>query len=149
METLQGNITSESETNIDTAFLDVLTGNQQSSWTAEISLNNQLIQFKLDTGAEVTVVSDRVFTSLQNTKIQKTTRVLMGPAQQKLEFLGQFHDYFSYKTETCQDTVFIVKGLKTCKEHDDQLLKVMQRLKSEGVTLNMEKCEFTKVRYSF
>ena len=37
----------------------------------------------------------------------------MGPAQQKLEVLGQFHGYFSYKAETCQDTVFIVKRLKT------------------------------------
>jgi len=37
----------------------------------------------------------------------------MGPAQQKLEVLGQFHGYFSHKAETYQDTVFIVKGPKT------------------------------------
>jgi len=45
--------------------------------------------------------------------------------------------------------VFIVKGLKTRKERDDQLLKVMQRLESAGVMLNMEKCEFAKDQVQF
>ena len=56
------------KTNIDTAFLDVMTGTKQSSWTAEISLNSHPTQFKLDTGAEVTAVSDDVFSSLCNAK---------------------------------------------------------------------------------
>ena len=102
-----------SETSIDTAFLDVMTGTDQSSWTVEISLTNHLIQFKLDTGAEVTTVSDQVFSSLCNIKLQKTSKVLLGPARQKLEAIGQFDGHFVHKGETCQHTVFVVKGLKT------------------------------------
>ena len=97
-----------------------MTGTQQSSWTAEICLNNQLIQFKLDTGAEVTAGSDSVFNSLQITKMQKATRALMGPAQQKLEVLDQCDGHFSHKGETCQHTVFIMKGLKTNHFSDTQ-----------------------------
>ena len=52
-----------------------------------------------------------MFTSLENAKIQKATRVLMGPARQKLEVLGQIYGYFSCKTKPCQDIVFIVKGM--------------------------------------
>ena len=37
----------------------------------------------------------------------------MGPAQQKLEILGQFNGHFLCKGETCQQVVFVVKGLKT------------------------------------
>ena len=59
------------EISIDTAFLDMITGTKQSSWTAEISLNSYPIQFKLDTGAEFTAVSDEVFSSLCNAKLQK------------------------------------------------------------------------------
>ena len=68
------------ETSIDTAFLDVMTGTKQSSWTANISLNSHPIQFKLDTGAEVTAISDKVFSSLCNAKLQKASKVLLGPA---------------------------------------------------------------------
>ena len=102
-----------SETSIDSAFLDVMTGTDQSSWTVEISMNNHLIQFKLDTGAEVTAVSDQVFSSLCNVKLQKASKVLLGPARQKLEAIGQFNGHFVHKGETCQHTVFVVKGLKT------------------------------------
>ena len=37
----------------------------------------------------------------------------MGPAQQKLEVLGQFDGHFQCKGATCQHTVFVVKQLKT------------------------------------
>ena len=37
----------------------------------------------------------------------------------------------------------------THKEHDDQLLKVMQSLESVGVMLNVEKCEFAKDQLQF
>lgn len=49
---------------IDTAMLCMIIGTKQSSWTVEISLNNHPIQFKLEMGAEVTAVSDKVFSSL-------------------------------------------------------------------------------------
>ena len=100
---------------MDTAFLDVMIGDQSSSWTVEIRLNNHPILFKLDTGAgaEVTAVSEKVFANLKNTKLQKASRILLGPGRQKLDILGQFDGHFLYKGETCQHTVFVVKGLKT------------------------------------
>ena len=102
-----------SETCIDASFLDVLTANQKVSWTAKPFLNNQIIDFKLDTGAEVTAVSHEVFARLKNVTLQKATRVLLGPARQKLDVLGQFEGHFKHKGEACQQTVFVVKGLKT------------------------------------
>ena len=88
-----------SETSIDTSFLDVLTENQKVSWTVNIFLNNHPIDFKLDTGAEVTAVSEDVFASLQNVKLQKAKRVLLRPARQKLDVLGQFEGHFNHDGE--------------------------------------------------
>ena len=111
MEASQCNIFSE--TSIDTAFLDVMTGNQNLSWKEEIYPNKHPIQFKLDTGVEVTAISETAFANIKNTQLQKASRVLLGPARQKLEVLGQFDGHFLCKGETCQQVVFVVKGLKT------------------------------------
>ena len=83
------------------------------SWTAKPFLNNQTIDFKLGTGSEVTAVSHEVFARLKNVTLQKATRVLLGPAQQKQDVLGQFEGHFKHKEEACQQTVFVIKGLKT------------------------------------
>ena len=64
-------------------------------------------------GAEVTAVSEDVFASLQNVKLQEANRVLLGPARQKLDVLGQFEGHFNHEGEACQHIVFVIKGLKT------------------------------------
>ena len=111
MEASKCNISSE--TSIDTAFLDVMTGNQNLSWKEEIYLNKHPIQFKLDTAAEVTAISETTFANIKNTQLQKASRILLGPARQKLEVLGQFDGHFLCNGETCKQVVFVVKGLKT------------------------------------
>ena len=45
----------------------------------------------MDTGAEVTVISDRVYKSMPSAPILQTAnRALLGPARHKLDVLGQF-----------------------------------------------------------
>ena len=70
-----------------------------------------MIDFKLDIGAEVTAVSHEVFGGLKNVTLQKATRVLLGPAQQKLDVLNQFEGHFKHKGEACQQTVFVKTNL--------------------------------------
>lgn len=69
--------------------------------------------FKLDTGAEVTAISQKVYDKLPNAKLQKSSRVLMGPAQQKLQVLGQFLGTLSVKQNTTNQTIFVVKDLRS------------------------------------
>ena len=49
------------ELSSDTAFLGSMGANTQSPWTAEILLNQVKVSFKLDTGAEVTAISDDTY----------------------------------------------------------------------------------------
>ena len=42
------------DTPLDTAFLDTWTGKQDSTWFIKLQLEGQEVEFKMDTGAEVT-----------------------------------------------------------------------------------------------
>ena len=49
---------------LDTAFLGNLSTANQSSWTADVEIRGWTVHFKLDTGAEVTAISQESFQRL-------------------------------------------------------------------------------------
>jgi hypothetical protein len=48
------------------------------------------IQFKIDTGADLSVVPKYVFKKLKNIKLVKADTILFGPGQKQLQVLGKF-----------------------------------------------------------
>ena len=51
---------------VDSAFLGNISLDQKYTWNAKITLCGKRVEFKLDTGAEVSALSDRVYiTSLR------------------------------------------------------------------------------------
>ena len=76
------------ELSLDMAFLGVVTSEQEPSWTATLLLGNKHITFKLDTGAEVTAMSEDVYQSLGQGNLQRSSKALYGPACQTLRYLG-------------------------------------------------------------
>jgi hypothetical protein len=79
----------------DDIFLGTITSNKESTWTVTVCLQQKETQFKMDTGAEVTV-SDKVYHTLPEVKLEKSTRALHGPAQQKLNVMGHFKGELTY-----------------------------------------------------
>ena len=61
--------------------------------------------------AEMTVVSEKVFFTLSTGKLEKPSKVLHGPASQKLEVLGQFGGNLSHGSRHIRQTIFVVKSL--------------------------------------
>ena len=51
---------------------------------------NKPAEFKLDTGAAVTVISEEVFKTLPKLELTKPCKILSGISRQKLNVLGQF-----------------------------------------------------------
>ena len=50
---------------MDTLFLDAVTSkNDSSEWRTTVRLEGQAIPFKMDTGAEVSVITEEVYKSL-------------------------------------------------------------------------------------
>ena len=55
----------------DTAYLDAMGDSQQDTWTAKIYVGSQEATFKIDTGAEVTAISEKLYKSLRSPALQK------------------------------------------------------------------------------
>ena len=98
---------------IDAAFLGTMDSNRESTWRTKLLLSGLECDFKLDTGAEVTAISDQTYQSISNCPLTVPDKKLYGPAQNKLEVLGKFEGSLSHQGKTCKQTIYVVKGLKT------------------------------------
>ncbi|KAL9984704.1 hypothetical protein ACROYT_G007030 [Oculina patagonica] len=87
--------------------LSAVQGGAGDSWKALVSMNGQLMEFKVDSGADVTVIPPSLFHSLKPTpSLSKTTRVLMGPCKQKLSCLGTFTAKLRVQDKVTQEQVW-------------------------------------------
>ena len=95
--------------------VDTATLNKSSSWCIPTTQDNTKVMFTVDTGAEVTVISQETYKSLRRfTKpLEKPSKKLCGPARQPLNSLGQFSYKLTYGQNTSTGSVFVVKGLKS------------------------------------
>ena len=101
------------ENHLDSVFLDTVVKENRVVWTADILLGQQAVEFKIDTGAEVTAISQETFCSLQKKEsLRKFSKALYGPGNKRLTVLGQFNATLQYKQRSTQQEVFVVKGLK-------------------------------------
>ena len=102
-----------SEVKITDNFLDTVSTSGETSWLITVQLEGKETSFKLDTGAEVTAVSEKTFTLLGKPGLKAPSQTLYGPSQQPLEIVGQFIGNFSYNRKSTKQPVFVVRGLKT------------------------------------
>lgn len=55
-----------------------------------ITLNNEDIEFQIDTGADVTVTTERDYNAIRDGPLAPPKRSLSGPSRQTLDVLGKF-----------------------------------------------------------
>ena len=94
------------------SYLDCVVSETTTTWKATVKVGNLPTVFKLDTGAEVTAVSEEVSLTLKRT-LQRPTRLLYGPSRQCLDVIGQFEETLHFKERSSLQTVYVVRGLKT------------------------------------
>ena len=86
---------------------------RERCWTADVLVGRTEVNFKLDTGAEVTTISERVYETLADLMpLEQTSLTLFGPGRTPLHVIGQFSSMFTYNGRTSQHTVFVIKGLR-------------------------------------
>ena len=62
--------------------VDMVEGNSKESWKAEVKLNEHAVKFKVDTGADVTVIPPITYHSLvPKPSLSKCDKTLMGPCK--------------------------------------------------------------------
>ena len=96
----------------DIAFLDNLSpSNQETVWSATIQVAGKDTTFKLDTGAEVTPISTTTHQYLGKPHLDTSDKILS--SRQPLQVVGQFTAALSHKSQSSQQKVYVVTGLKT------------------------------------
>ena len=93
-------------------FLGVITdSNNSSAWNVTLSVNGTEIEFKLDTGADVSAIPDHMLNSLKVDALLPASTTLTGAGNQPLQVCGQFEAKLQYKSQCCKQVFYVVTGL--------------------------------------
>ena len=100
MRALQLTVHVQNYSDLDVLFLGAFETTTEKSWSTTVTLGDQTVQFKLDTGAEVSAISERDYSCrlpLPRPKLDPPTQMLYGPTRQSLKVLGQFSSTLSQR----------------------------------------------------
>ena len=82
-------------------------------WKTSVSITGNSVEFKLDTGADVSVVPDFIINKL-NATLRNTKRTLTGPDGSKLKVAGVISATFKKANHLeSKQEIFVVRNLKT------------------------------------
>ena len=77
-------------------------------WTAVVKVDGHETRFKLDTGAVISIISDRE-PWLKDQQLSTTNQALRGPGGTLLPVIGTFNATLEYKGRKVAETVFVLK----------------------------------------
>ena len=83
----------EPDEDLDVIYLDAIESGKGSTWNVTIDINGQPVMFKLDTGAEVTAVTQETLTKLGDVVLKPATKSLCGPDRKPLKVLGKLTNF--------------------------------------------------------
>jgi hypothetical protein len=99
------------------AVCSVSTPSLHGPWRANIQLGRYLVNFKVDSEADVSAISLGDYNKLSlPPKCRPSQARLAGAAHQPLETIGVFAAEMKYKSVTYREKIFVIKGL------DDNIL---------------------------
>ena len=79
--------------------------------SVDLMLNNAQVRFKIDTGADVTVIPDKIYEALRPTPtLVKSSKTLFGPAHTSLPVRGCFVGKIKKGDKTTEQEIFVVNG---------------------------------------
>ena len=102
-----------SDEDSDTGILGVVENSvQDSPWNITLKINSQPVKLKIDTGADVTVISESTFKQLKGAKLCPTTKALQSANGKALTVSGKFTALIKHKKRRAKEEIFVVSGLK-------------------------------------
>jgi len=98
----------------DERYLDTVDTTEKVVWEVTLNVQGKPVVFKLDTGAEVTALSELVLNSLGLIVPLKTAEIrLFEPDRCPLQVLGVTTLLLSHKNKHCTRPICIIKELKS------------------------------------
>ena len=111
-------------------------------WMVTVSVNGSPVDFKIDTGADVSVISDTTYKALtRKASLRPPRKSLTGPSCQPLEVCGQFTGTLQHGDCTACEEIFVVKSLQMS-------LLGRPAIESLGLVSRVHTVEDLKLRYT-
>lgn len=84
-------------------------------WYADITIKNHKVRFKIDTGADVSVIPAHTYYSIteKDGQLDKTDRVLCGPGGTPLKVIGKYSETLCKGKQVVKEEVYVVHDLDT------------------------------------
>lgn len=92
-------------------FLGEVDTERSEPWMEKVKLNGESFYFKLDTGADVTSVPEKLYKAERDGKLQKPKKTLLGPGSYPLKVRGCFKAQMEVKGRSTSQNVYLVSGL--------------------------------------
>ena len=97
---------------IQPTYLNTVESTKENIWEVKVTVDKTVIKFKVDTGAEVTVISEAMWKTMNLSEpLQKPSLSLCGPDHTPLKVLGEVLLSLTYKGRCCTQPVYIVKNM--------------------------------------
>ena len=90
------------------AFLGEVKAKKDSQWMVELLLNGSPVSFKVDTGADMTVVPEKTLKSIKGSELRPAETALYGPNRQRIPSLGQATMVLQKGDKEIKEEVFVV-----------------------------------------
>ena len=82
-------------------------------WYADLTIRNHKVRFKIDTGADVSVIPAQIYYAIaeSDTQLAKPDRPLFGPGRMPLSVLGRYRESLCKGEQVIQEDVYVVNDL--------------------------------------
>ena len=94
------------ETDDNSAFMGAVSDKPGSPWTVTIELNDKPVLFTIDTGADVTVISSRIWREIGQPPLSQSDRTLRCPDEHSLKVKGMFKGTLKSLTHQASQPVY-------------------------------------------
>jgi len=101
----------DSSDDVTSKFIGVLNAQSSSVWTVSLLINDHKVEFTINTGAEVTVISKELCEQVGCT-LHASSHTLCGPDHQTLPVVGKGIVTLRKASQLVQETVYVMRQLR-------------------------------------
>ncbi|XP_030204757.1 uncharacterized protein K02A2.6-like [Gadus morhua] len=122
---------------------------ENNMWAADVQIKGKVLKFKLDTGADVTAISDSdlkdLFPGAQMPVLHKPEKPLLGPGKIQLEVAGYAKMQLTYRAKQTEEKVYVVKNLSTPLLGLPAITALGLLIRVDSVTMDSLKATYPKL----